>query len=112
MPGAGASLGMQPGRDEMLFGGRIGPSVPRAPASITTPGGTYQGPPTRAAMAAPQPMPVPHPQFYGTLEVGEGPEDQGPPNGLTLDQAIDMFVHQNLRLRRWPWSCPRPTPTS
>ncbi len=99
MPGAGANLGMQPGRDEMLFGGRAGPSVPRVPTSITMPGGTYQGPQRILSIAAPQPLPVPLPPFYGTLEVGAGPEDQGPPDGLTLDQAIEIYVHQNLTLR-------------
>ena len=43
--------------------------------------------------------PVPRPPFFGTLEVPKGPEDEGPPNGLTLDQAIDHFVHENLNLR-------------
>jgi cobalt-zinc-cadmium efflux system outer membrane protein len=99
MPGGGANLGMQPGRDEMLFGGRAGTSVPRVPTSITTPGGVYQGPRPSTVIGAPQPLPAPQPPFYGTLEVGEGPEDQGPPDGLTLDQAIDIFVHNNLNLR-------------
>ena len=99
MPGGGANLGMQPGRDEMLFGGRAGPSVPRVPTSITMPGGTYQGPQRTLGIAAPQPLPAPLPPFHGTLEVGTGQEDQGPPNGLTLDQAIDVYVHQNLTLR-------------
>jgi cobalt-zinc-cadmium efflux system outer membrane protein len=107
MPGGGANLGMQPGRDEMLFGGRAGPSVPRVPTSITMPGGTYQGPQARIGIAAPQPLPVPQPPFYGTLEVGEGPEDQGPPEGLTLDQAIEMYVHQNLRLRALAMELPQ-----
>ena len=31
--------------------------------------------------------------------MGEGPEDLGPPDGLTLDQAIEIYVHQNLNLR-------------
>jgi cobalt-zinc-cadmium efflux system outer membrane protein len=99
MPGGGANLGTQPGRDEMLFGGRAGPSVPRVPTSITMPGGTYQGPQRPLGIAAPEPLPVPQPPFHGTLEVGTGPEDQGPPDGLTLDQAIEIFVHQNLNLR-------------
>ena len=99
LPGGGANLGMQPGRDELLFGGRLGPSVPRVPTSITMPGGTYQGPPPSRGIAAPQPLPVPQPPFYGTLELPTGPEDEGPPTGLTLDQAIDQYVHQNLNLR-------------
>jgi cobalt-zinc-cadmium efflux system outer membrane protein len=99
IPGGGANLGMQPGRDEMLFGGRPGPSVPRVPGTITMPGGTYQGPRGALGVVAPQPLPVPQPPFFGTLEVGEGPEDQGPPGGLSLDQAVDLYVHQNLGLR-------------
>jgi cobalt-zinc-cadmium efflux system outer membrane protein len=99
MPGAGANLGMQPGRDELLFGGRVGTATPRVPTSITMPGGAYQGPPPSRGIAAPQPIPVPRPPFYGTLELPKGPEDEGPPEGLTLDQAIDQFVHQNLDLR-------------
>lgn len=99
MPGGGANLGMQPGRDEMLFGGRPGPSVPRVPSSISMPGGAYQGPRAATGVVAPQPLPVPQPPFYGTLEVGEGPEDPGPPDGLTLDRAIEIYVHENLNLR-------------
>jgi outer membrane protein, heavy metal efflux system len=99
MPGGGANLGMQPGRDEMLFGGRAGPSVPRVPTSITMPGGTYQGPQRPIGAAAPQPVPVPLPPFYGTLEVDERHEDLGPPDGLTLDQAIEIYIHQNPGLR-------------
>ena len=99
MPGGGANLGMQPGRDELLFGGRLGPSVPRVPTSITMPGGTYQGPPPSRGIAAPQPLPVPQPPFYGTLELPKGPEEEGPPQGLTIDQAIDQYVHQNLNLQ-------------
>ncbi len=56
MPGGGANLGMQPGRDEMLFGGRAGPSVPRVPTSVTMPGGTYQGPQRSVGVVAPQPV--------------------------------------------------------
>jgi cobalt-zinc-cadmium efflux system outer membrane protein len=99
MPGGGANLGMQPGRDELLFGGRLGPAVPRVPTSITMPGGAYQGPPPSRGIAAPQPLPVPQPPFYGTLELPKGPEDEGPPSGLTLDQTIDQYLRQNLNLR-------------
>ena len=99
LPGGGANLGMQPGRDEMLFGGRAGPSVPRVPTSVTMPGGAYQGPRAMVGIVAPQPLAVPQPPFFGTLDVGEGPEDQGPPDGMTLDQAIELYVHNNLGLR-------------
>jgi len=91
-------LGIQPGSDEMFFG-RLGPSAPRVPASITTPGGVYQGPPLTQGVTAPQPLRAPKPPFYGTLEIPTAAEAVlGPPDGLTLDQAIDRLVHENLDL--------------
>jgi cobalt-zinc-cadmium efflux system outer membrane protein len=36
---------------------------------------------------------------YGTYEVPSGPEDDGPPNGLTLDSAIDTTLQRSLDLR-------------
>ena len=98
-PGSsGISFGMQPGRDDMLLG-RVGTSSPRVPTSITTPGGVYQGPPPSQVFAAQQPLPVPRAPFFGTLELPKSEEDEGPPDGLTLDQAIDLLVHDNLELR-------------
>jgi cobalt-zinc-cadmium efflux system outer membrane protein len=99
MPGGGGALpGVQPGRDELLFG-RIGLTAPRVPTSVTTPGGVYQGPTTGRGVVAPLPLPVPKPLSYGRLEMPSGPEEDGPPNGLTIEQAMDLYVHQNLDLR-------------
>ena len=98
-PAAGRTWGCSRAGTRCSSAGRAGPSVPRVPTSITMPGGTYQGPQRNLGIAAPQPLPVPQPPFYGTLEVANGPEDQGPPDGLTLDQAIEIYVHQNLDLR-------------
>ena len=67
----GGRLGIQPGSDEMFFG-RAGPSAPRVPTSIFTPGGVYQGPPQTQGVLAPQPLPAPRPPFYGTLEITQG----------------------------------------
>jgi cobalt-zinc-cadmium efflux system outer membrane protein len=98
MPGSsGVSFGMQPGRDDMLLG-RIGTSAPRVPTSITTPGGIYQGPPPAEVFAAQQPRPVPRAPFFGTLELPKHEEEEGPLDGLTLDQAIDLLKRQNLDL--------------
>jgi outer membrane protein, heavy metal efflux system len=99
MPGGGAGLGaVQPGRDEMLFG-RVGTSSPRVPTSISTPGGVYQGPQNTQGVAAPLPLSAPRAQFFGSLDVPKHEDEEGPANGLTLDQAVDMFVHENLDLR-------------
>lgn len=111
MPGGGGALqGVQPGRDELLFG-RLGPSSPRVPTSITTPGGTYQGPQRNQGIVAPQPLPAPKPPFYGRLEMPSGPQEDGPPQGLTIDQAMDQYVHQNLDLRAQFLEIPRLKPT-
>jgi outer membrane protein, heavy metal efflux system len=98
MPGSsGITFGMQPGRDDMILG-KIGLGAPRVPISITTPGGVYQGPPRSQGIAAPRPIPVPPPLRYGTMELPKE-EDQGPPDGLAIDQAIELLLQGNLDLR-------------
>jgi cobalt-zinc-cadmium efflux system outer membrane protein len=108
LPGStGAKLGIQPGADEMFFG-RLGPSAPRVPASITMPGGVYQGPPHTPGAFAPQPIRAPQPPFYGTLVLPREREAVvGPPGGLTLDQAIDRLVRQNLDLLAKQYEIPQ-----
>jgi cobalt-zinc-cadmium efflux system outer membrane protein len=106
-PGGGVSLGgIQPGRDEMLFG-RVGVSAPRVPASITTPGGVYQGPRDTQGVVAPQPLSAPRAQFFGTLDLPKHEDEEGPSDGLTLEQAIDMFVHRNLDLQAKAFEIPQ-----
>jgi cobalt-zinc-cadmium efflux system outer membrane protein len=112
-PGAGNSLlGTPPGagggaRSANLpgggiLGGRAGPYAPRGvPTSVTTPG-TGPGP-TQMQMpvTAPQPQPVgpTTPPLYGTLEIGAARDEDEPPDGLTLEQAIDVTLQRSLDLR-------------
>ena len=92
----GSGLGIQPGRDEQLLG-RIGTIAPRVPSSISQPD---QGPaPRPRGVGAPEPLPIPTSPLYGTLELPEGPEMEAPGGGITLDQAIDRLIHENLELR-------------
>ena len=63
------------------------------------PGGTYQGPQTNLTVTPIQPLPAARPLFYGSLELPAHDRDEGPPDGLTIDQAIDLLMHQNLDLR-------------
>jgi len=49
-------------------------------------------------ITAPRPQPTPPVARYGPLELVET-DDEGPPNGLTLDQAIDLVVRDNIDLR-------------
>jgi cobalt-zinc-cadmium efflux system outer membrane protein len=85
-----------------LLSGRIGISATRAPASITNP---TAGGPTALQVGigapAPQPLEVAPAPIYGSLALPteHEDEDEGPPNGLTLDVAIDRMLKENLDLR-------------
>ena len=110
MPGSsGQTFGMQPGRDDMILG-RIGAGAPWVPTSITTPGGVYQGPQRAQGITAPKPVPIPPPLRWGTLDLPTK-EDEGPPYGLTIDQAIELLMHRNLDLRTSFWRFRRRGPT-
>jgi outer membrane protein, heavy metal efflux system len=92
---SGGRLGIQPGGDELLLG-RLGTSTPRVPTAISTPGGVYQGPRAARAQSAPQPLPTPPVPFYGTYEMPKDEEVMvGPPDGLTLEQAIERLLAAN-----------------
>jgi cobalt-zinc-cadmium efflux system outer membrane protein len=65
---------------------------PSEPTSSMTPGQAHITPPPAIAQA---PMPTP---IYGVLEI-PAIADEGPPDGMTLDQAIDRLVRDNPDLR-------------
>jgi outer membrane protein, heavy metal efflux system len=99
-PGAGVSgLGVSPGSTEEILGGRPGPSVPRVPPAITRPGQAGVGVPVPEGITAPPILPLTEVRPYGPLAIPSGREDEGPPDGLTLDAAIERLVEQNLGLR-------------
>jgi outer membrane protein, heavy metal efflux system len=109
-PGSGSSpFGKTPGGggagppsgNDSLLGGRPGPTSAKGiPTSISTPGMAMgsslfaqQGvAPTANTPAATIPA-------SGPLAVPPTEENPGPSNGLTLDQAIDRLIHENLDLR-------------
>jgi cobalt-zinc-cadmium efflux system outer membrane protein len=98
-PGAGGPLiDNAPGAGEPLLGGRPGAAFPRVPTTITTPGGGYAAPPARA-IGTPPSLPISSFPLYGPLEVPSGPEEEGPRDALTLDQAIERLLAANLDLR-------------
>jgi cobalt-zinc-cadmium efflux system outer membrane protein len=112
-PGAGNSLlGTSPGAGggapganlpAGILGGRAGPNaaVRGVPTSVTTPGAGMG--PTAMQMPvsgpAPQPVTPTTPPLYGTLEIGAGPDEDEPPDGLTLEQAIEVTLQRSLDLR-------------
>ncbi|MHB1423604.1 MAG: TolC family protein [Gemmataceae bacterium] len=87
-------LGPGPGSMENAF-----PSIPgdpqplgSEPSRASTPGQADMLPPP---MLAPAQTPTP---IYGVLEI-PAIADEGPPNGMTLDQAIERLVRDNPDLR-------------
>ena len=104
-PGDPGSLG---GQDSgQILGASAGISSPRVPVSASVPGG---GSPSaiQAARIAPPPI-VPPAQLpiYGSLSLPEEAEDDGPPGGLTLDQAIEILVRENLTLKAIAYEIPQ-----
>jgi outer membrane protein, heavy metal efflux system len=108
--GGGSLLGPSPGAlpsptgslsegQEETLGGRPGPSVPRVPSVITTPGRRGVRIPEQEGITAPPRLPMAEIPLFGPLAIPGEREDEGPPDGLTLDQAIELLVHENLALR-------------
>lgn len=87
-----------PGTSGNLLGGRPGASTPRVPTSVSTPGGTSGPTDAQSGIAGPRPLPTGRVPLYGSLEV-PAEADEGPPGGLTLDQAINRLLGENLELR-------------
>src|SRR5579875_251685 len=86
-------LGPGPGMESAfpVIPGSPQPS-PSEPSSSMTPGQANIKPPP-ALEAAPMPTPI-----YGILEI-PAIGDEGPPNGMTLDQAIERLLRDNPDLR-------------
>jgi outer membrane protein, heavy metal efflux system len=99
-PGAGmVPFGNAPGAGQDVLGGRVGTAFPRVPTAITNPSAGQMTRPGVATLAPSATLPAPAIPHYGRMELPSGPESEGPPNGLTLDAAIERLVHHNLDIR-------------
>ena len=99
MPGGGGNLfGNAPGSERPIIGGAPGATTPIAPPSISDPSsGGYQN--LGGAGIGPTPeLPPAELPLFGVLAL-PGTEDPGPPDGLTLDAALQRLVEANLDLR-------------
>jgi outer membrane protein, heavy metal efflux system len=63
-------------------------------------------PVSQLRMQAPHALPAPPPRFLGALELPEG-EDEGPPDGMNLDTAIDRLVRYSYDLRTKSFEIPQ-----
>ena len=100
-----------PGNQGSPLGGRLGPSGLRAPAGSLQPPTSGQGPGSEnnRGLEPPEanPSQLPQLQRLQRLEIPPGPEDPGPPDGLTLDAAIDMLLGRNLELMALKYEIPK-----
>ncbi len=101
-------LGPAPGAGASPY--RFSPGAPGASTPPTTPtptgvlsaaaaeGGGNAGRPEAARIAPPLRLPSQNAPRYGPMEI-PGIADDGPTDGLTLDQALDRLVHVSYNLR-------------
>jgi outer membrane protein, heavy metal efflux system len=98
-PGSGGGTFASPAvGGGQILGGRPGSTTPRVPTSISTPGAGGNALTPTTLPALPQVAPLTAVPLYGTLELPSGPEE-GPPDGLTFDQALEIMLRENLDLR-------------
>jgi outer membrane protein, heavy metal efflux system len=99
-PGAGGNG--PPSANSSLLGGSAGPFTPKGiPTSITRSAGGMGMSTTvqRGVVAPPQNAPAITIPAAGALAVPPTEENPGPPEGLTLDMAIEHLLKNNLDLR-------------
>ena len=98
-PGAGAAI-LSPGvGSNSPISGRVGTTGSRAPSSVSDP--NQDAAPTASPLGIPTAKPLTPFEVpaYGAYSLPSGSDDDGPADGLTLDLAIDLLVHNNLDLR-------------
>lgn len=108
-PGSGGNmLGTQPGvggtgigvgpENNAPISGRTGATAPHVSASAVNP--SQAGPnDAPSGFAAPRPLATFATPAYGSYELPAETDEDGPADGLTLDQAIEILLQNNLDLR-------------
>ena len=113
-PGAGANpLGSSPGAGEAVFEGPAGSRGLRIftdPTASPQPGNAAEGPTALPFGATIRPiprLPVSPASPFGSLALPAAEDDEGPPDGLTLDRAIERLVRENLDLKSKSFEIPQ-----
>ncbi len=98
-PGSGTAVLVQSDLGGAPISGRVGPSGPRISSDLSNPSNLPSPIPDQTRIAAPAPRPTTAAPSYGSFELTTGSEDDGPLDGLTLDQAIERLLKESLDLR-------------
>ena len=117
-PGTGSNpMGAPPGGSAGVFSdvsassqpisGRAGSTGPRAPSTISNPSGAAGPNDQPTGITAPVAKPTFIAPSYGAYALPSGPDDDGPADGLTLDQAIERLIKENLDLRGKSYEIPQ-----
>ena len=69
------------------------------PSAITRPGQSRGDSPLQEEISAPPNLPLARVPLFGPLSIPGDREDEGPPDGLSLDAAIERLIRENLALR-------------
>ncbi len=109
-PGAGGgTFSNLPGTGGFLSN-RAGVSAPKGiPTSVVNPASAPSPTRLQAAITGPQPEPLTPSTapFVGPLAIPSGAEDDGPPDGLTLEQAISITLERSRDLRAKYYEIPQ-----
>ena len=100
-PGASGavSFGGAPAGAQAVIPVGPGPSYPRVPRGITHPPEPFGPRPSNLGVEPLSPLPESRLPLTGRLGIRPGEEPAGPPDGLTIDQAIDRVLRLNPELR-------------
>lgn len=95
--GASGTSALEPSGGQV--GGRPGSAVGRIPYNVAQPGGWQRLSQAQVEIVPAPTMRAAEAPAYGSLEIPTRTDDEGPEHGLTLDQAIETLVRENLDLR-------------
>jgi outer membrane protein, heavy metal efflux system len=100
-PAPGAGGNGAPSGNNSLLGGSASPFTPKGISSSITrsAGGTGLNTVVQRGIAPTPNLPAASIPASGPLALPPTVEDPGPPNGMTLDQAIELLIKNNLDLR-------------
>ncbi len=106
-PGGGASVMAASSGAGAPISGRTGSTAPHVYSAVSTPSAAPGPSDQPKGITAPAEQPTFTPSSYGSYALPSGPADDGPPDGLTLDQAIELTIRNNLDLRAKSYEIPQ-----